>query len=376
MAGQSPIARYVANLREERNAVFLYEQMAKAEPNPSLARLYEKLAETERRHVATWEARLRAEGIEPPAPGADWRTRTLSWLGRRLGASFILPTVSEIETGAGNRYANQPETRGTAMAAEERSHARMFRMLSSDGGQGLQGSAVARMEGRHRSTGGNALRAGVLGANNGLVSVLSLVMGVAGARMNSHSILVAGGSGLLAGAISMALGEWLSVQSSRELHSHQIDIEREELASNPQEEMEELTLIYQAKGMAPERAGELARHLLSDPAQALDALTREELGLDPGELGGSAWEAAGTSFLLFAAGAILPLVPFFFATGAAAVAWSAVLSGVGLFAIGAGITLVTGRSLWRSGARQILFGLGAAGITYTIGRLVGVQLGL
>ena len=172
----------------------------------------------------------------------------------------------------------------------------------------------------------------------------------------------------------MALGEWLSVQSARELHTHQMDIERAELAGHPEEERDELALIYQAKGVSAEQAHKLADHLLSDPAQALDTLSREELGVDPQELGGSAWVAAFTSFLLFAFGAIIPVLPFFFTGGMRAVAWSGALSAVGLFVIGAGITLVTGRSVFWSGLRQIVFGLAAAAVTYGIGRLLGVQI--
>ncbi len=259
------------------------------------------------------------------------------------------------------------------MPNDERSHARIFKMLAGQG-KGLAGSAVARLEGRHRSMGGNALRAGALGANDGLVSILSLVMGVAGAALESRMILISGLAGLLAGAISMALGEWLSVQSSRELYEKQLDIERQELAEAPEAEREELALIYQAKGVPPEQAKLMADHLLSDPAHALDTLSREELGMDPDDLGGSAWEAAFTSFLLFSVGAIIPILPFFFTGGWHAVVWSAALSGVGLFVIGAAITLVTGRSVWGSGFRQVIFGLTAALVTFGIGRLLGIQI--
>ena len=372
MATPADLVRYRENLAEERNAVGLYERLARAETNPSLAQLYEKLAETERKHAALWEARLREAGAPVPKWSADWRSRTLGWLAARFGVRFVLPTIAGIEQGAGTRYDGQAEARGTGMAAQERSHARLFQFLAGES-RGIDGSAVARLEGRHRSAGGNALRAGVLGANDGLVSVLSLIMGVAGAAMNSHAILVTGLAGMLAGAISMAMGEWLSVQSSRELHERQLEIEKGELANAPEEEREELALIYQAKGVPPEQARQMADRLLSDPAHALDTLSREELGIDPRELGGSAWEAAGISFVLFAVGAIIPVLPFFFTAGTAAVAWSGILSAIGLFVIGAGITLVTGRGLLRSGLRQVVFGLGAAAITYGIGWLAGVR---
>jgi VIT1/CCC1 family predicted Fe2+/Mn2+ transporter len=200
-------------------------------------------------------------------------------------------------------------------------------------------------------------------------------MGVAGAELAGRSILMTGLAGLLAGSLSMALGEWLSVQSARELYTHQIGIERRELEEAPEEEAVELALIYQAKGLPPARAREVADQLVRDQAAALDTLAREELGIDPEELGGSAWTAAATSFLLFAAGAIVPVLPYFFGGGGGAVAVSIALSVVALFLIGAGITVITGRSAVVSGGRQVVFGLAAAAITYAVGRLVGVGLG-
>jgi VIT1/CCC1 family predicted Fe2+/Mn2+ transporter len=239
----------------------------------------------------------------------------------------------------------------------------------------MQGGALAKLEGRHRSGGGNALRAAVLGANDGLLSNLSLVMGVAGAALSEKSILVTGIAGMLAGAFSMALGEWLSVQSARELFEHQISIEKRELAGNPAEEEQELALIYQAKGMPPESALQLAKHIMADPSITLDTLAREELGVDPEELGGSAWEAAFTSFFLFALGAFIPLAPFIFLRGNVAVFTSLGVSGVGMFVIGAAITLLTGKNPLFAGIRQVLFGLAAAGVTFLIGRLIGASLG-
>jgi VIT1/CCC1 family predicted Fe2+/Mn2+ transporter len=238
----------------------------------------------------------------------------------------------------------------------------------------MEGGALAQLEGRHRAGGGNALRAAVLGANDGLVSNLSLIMGVAGAELNNSAILITGLAGLLAGAISMALGEWLSVQSSRELYKHQIGIEKAELIAAPEEEAEELALIYEARGLPKEEAQQMAQHIISDPDSALEALAREELNVDPSELGGSAWEAALTSFFLFSIGAIIPVIAFTFLTGITAVVVSMLFSAVGLFVVGAGITLFTGRNVIYSGARQVLFGLTAAIITFGIGRLIGGNL--
>ncbi|MGC2240789.1 MAG: VIT1/CCC1 transporter family protein, partial [Acidimicrobiia bacterium] len=239
---------------------------------------------------------------------------------------------------------------------------------------GVKGGVLARLEGRHKAVGGNALRAAVLGANDGLVSNTSLVMGVAGAAFTSTAVLLSGLAGLLAGAISMALGEWLSVQSSRELHQSQIETEREEILTMPEEEAEELALIYQAKGMGREEAEKAARDVMADPDAFLDTKVREELGFDPDELGGSAWQAATASFFLFGIGAVVPVIPVFILTGTPAVVLSLGFAAVGLFLLGAMTALVTGTGFLRTGIRSLTLGLLAAGITYGIGTLLGVAV--
>ena len=200
-------------------------------------------------------------------------------------------------------------------------------------------------------------------------------MGVAGATNSNSEVLIAGLAGLLAGAGSMALGEWLSVQSSRELYAHQIKIETQEVMDNPQEELDELSLIYQAKGLPENRAHELATHMMADRTHVVDTLAREELGIDPQELGGSTYEAAFTSFWLFAVGAAFPILPYVFSSGTNAILISLAASAVGLLVIGAAITLMTGRSVLFSGVRQVLVGLAAAALTYGVGRLIGVSIG-
>jgi VIT1/CCC1 family predicted Fe2+/Mn2+ transporter len=368
--------RYRSNRQDEIDSAHLYRSLAAAEKQPQLAQVYLRLAEAEERHAAFWEDQLRKAGETVPPARPGWRARTLARLARRFGPQAVLPVISGMEGSGSAGYRGQPESSATAMPGEEQSHGRVLQtILGSTPAGGLEGSALARLEGRHRAMGGNALRAAVLGANDGLVSNLSLVMGVAGAELAGRSILITGFAGLLAGAISMALGEWLSVQSSRELYQRQINVEAEELAASPAEETEELSLIYQAKGLAPEQARALAERLVADPESALDTLAREELGIDPEELGGSAWEAAGTSFVLFALGAILPVLPFLWMTGLPAVGASLALSALGLFGLGAMITIMTGRGVLFSGMRQMLFGLTAAAVTFGIGRLMGVALG-
>jgi vacuolar iron transporter family protein len=216
--------RYRENLQGEVDGTYLYEALAKSEPDPKLAEVYRRLASVERRHAKVWADKL---GVPVPTvlePG--WRTRALGWLSKTLGTQFVLPTVISLEKRDQRQYAWQPEAKSAGLPADEASHARLLEAVA--GSTGFEGNALARFEGRHRAMGGNALRAGVLGVNDGLCSNLSLVMGVAGAGLSSHAILVTGFAGLLACACSMAIGEWVSVQSSRELYRRQIGIEAEE----------------------------------------------------------------------------------------------------------------------------------------------------
>lgn len=373
MKPANEIKRYQENLRAEREAITLYERLAAVEPNSNLAAIYDKLAATEAQHAEFWAGKLHEAGESLPRFKPGWRIRVFGWLAAKMGPAFVLPSIAGLERNAATDYIGQPDAEAVKMPAAERSHARIFQYLARTT-KGLQGNELARFEGRHRATGGNALRAAVLGANDGLVSVFSLVMGVAGAGVSSRNILITGMAGLLAGALSMAFGEWLSVQSSRELYQHQLNIEKDELNEVPEEEKEELILIYQAKGIEVETARQLADQLISDSTTALNTLAREELGIDPQELGGSPWEAAFTSFLLFSVGAIIPVIPYIFFTGIAGIWVSAALSAIGLFIIGAIITLMTGRHPVYSGLRQVLFGLATAVVTFGIGRIIGVHL--
>lgn len=374
MASPRDLQRFRANRQDEIDSAAQYRAMAAVELDSGVARIYRELADVEDRHVAFWEAQLAKHGVTCGPRRPSWRARVLGWVARRFGARMILPTVTARESAGRNDYASQPESRHTPMAAQERSHARVLHEMMKRR-EGVAGNELARVEGRHRNVAGNALRAAVLGANDGLCSNLALVMGVAGATSSSAAVLVAGSAGLVAGACSMALGEWISVTSSRELAEREVQIERDELAAQPEEERAELQLIYEAKGVPADEAKQLSKQLLRDPGAALDVLAREELGLDPDELGGSARTAAMASFVLFAIGAILPLVPFVFANGVLAIALSVLFGGFGLFTIGAAITIFTGRSIWFSGGRQLALGLAAAGLTFALGRALGVALG-
>ena len=364
--------RYLDNWQAEVDSTLQYLAMAAHEPDAGTARVYEHLAAIERQHADFWETRLKEAGHDPGPRHPSWRARVLIFIARRWGARSVLPTVASSEYESRDAYVPQRETSTTTMTSEEHSHARVLRSILAKTGMGA--ASFVRTEKDHRRLGGNALRAGVLGANDGLASNLSLVMGVAGASVDTHTLLLTGVAGLLAGACSMAMGEWISVTSSREMAEREVRTERDELLANPEEERQELELIYEAKGLAPEEAAALSAKLLQDPAAAVDVLAREELGLDPAELGGSPWMAAGTSMSLFAFGAAIPVLPLLFLTGPTAVLTSLVAGGAGLCFIGAAIAVFTGRSALYSAARQLLLGLLAAGATFGIGKLIGVAL--
>ena len=366
-------ARYRDNLQGEVDGASLYRALAEVEPDAKLAEVYRRLAAVEESHAEYWKKQLTKAGARVPNLKPGFRTRALAFLARRFGPAFVLPVINTLEQADSGVYDKQSEAVAGGLPQAERSHARILSAIAAPSA-GLEGSSIARLEGRHRAMGGNSLRAAVLGANDGLVSNLSLVMGVAGAEAAGGTILLTGLAGLVAGACSMAMGEWLSVNSSRELYQKQIATEAMELEEVPEEEKEELVLIYQAKGLSEPEARALADKLLSDKETALDTLVREELGIDPQELGGSAWGAAATSFLLFTFGAIFPVIAYFFLAGDAALFTSLALSGLALMGIGAGTSLFTGRGAIFSALRQLAIGFAAAGVTYGVGALVGVSL--
>jgi VIT1/CCC1 family predicted Fe2+/Mn2+ transporter len=362
------------NLRDELNGAALYTALAEAEKDPVRKDLFLQLAKAEATHAQFWREKLVAAGVGQPGFVPDFRTRLLVRLARRFGPRFVLPTIAAAEYADRDKYAKQADAQ--ALSEEERHHAALIANAVVEGrGQaaGVTGSDVARAEPWHRGGSGNNLRAAVLGANDGLVSNFCLIMGIAGAGTAQKTILLTGFAGLLAGACSMALGEWLSVTNARELAQTQIGKEAEELEQTPEAEQHELALIFQAKGLPKEEAQQVAVTLMRDKKSALDTLAREELGIDPAELGGNAWGAAGTSFVLFTVGAIFPIAPYLWLQGTTAVAASTGVSALALAAIGMLTSLFNGRSPWFSAGRQVLFGCLAAAITYGTGRLLGVS---
>lgn len=375
MATAEEIKRYRGYLQGEVDGCHYYQTLAAIEEDEQLASLYHDMAAMEERHLQLWQDQLTDAGVSSERPQPSRRARTLMWAARRFGTDTVLPVLKAMEVGADATYAAEPAAVAGQLPGDERAHAHVIAALAA-GSKGIAGPVIGRIESRHRSLGGgNALRAAVLGANDGLTSNLALVMGVAGADPGHSITLLAGIAGLLAGAFSMALGEWISVASSREAAEAQIASEREEIALMPEAERDELALIYRAKGLPADQANELATHMIADSENALATLAREELGIVPEELG-SPWTAAVASFILFASGAILPVLPFFFVGGLLGVAISAVLAAIGLFVVGSAITLLTGRSPVYAGMRQLTLGLAVAAITFGIGRLVGIATGI
>jgi VIT1/CCC1 family predicted Fe2+/Mn2+ transporter len=361
------------SIQTEVDASYLYNLLALHEEDPNVAEIFRQMSEIEKSHALAF---LKKNNMPiDPFPNPSLRAKTLKLVGRVLGYDYILGVLMETEKSLSSAIIKERRNQGlTTNSISDTSHVAILQNILQNQTK-LSGNVLTRFESRHRSVGGNALRAAVLGGNDGLVSNFSLVMGIAGATSGNKEILLAGIAGLLAGALSMALGEWISVKSSQELYENQMDLEMEELEVNPEGEEKEIALIYMSKGIPEAQSRQMASEIIKDKKSAHELLVKEELGINSEELKGSAMEAAISSFVLFAIGAIIPVFPFFFLSGWNAIIVSTIASAIGLFIIGSAITLFTGKSIWYSGMRQVVFGLAAATITYGIGSLIGIQVG-
>ena len=358
-------------LDSERDAAALYSRIAATETGERRV-IFEELADVERRHAAHWEEKIRGAGGTVPPPGRpSVRTRLLSAAARRLSPGAVLPLIERTERADAGRYDSDPDA-DPGMAADEHGHARTIAKLI-EGGRPSPQHQIARREPWHRGDRSGTLRAGVFGVSDGLVSNTALVMGVAGSGASHTVILLAGTAGLLSGSFSMAAGEYVSMASQREMYEREIALEAQELEEKPEEEHDELVLLYRAKGLPRSDAARMADRIMADRQVALDTLAREELGLDPGQLG-SPVSAAVSSLLTFAAGALVVLLPYFAGGGTAALVAAIVLAAAALVAVGSGIGILNGRSAVRSGLRQLLLGGAAALITFGIGHLIGASV--
>jgi VIT1/CCC1 family predicted Fe2+/Mn2+ transporter len=335
--------------QEEKQSSWLYGELARCEPDARVAELFRALAAAAEFQAEKWLAA--SPDLSPPPFTPSVRARITAALARALTPRRVRHVLTAMKVRGISAYDSQRTLAGHLMP-----------------------TSVAEVGARHKGYGGGSLRAGVFGINDGLVSNTSLIMGVAAAAPSVDFVLTSGVAGLLAGALSMAAGEYVSMRSQREMFEYQIGLERDELREYPDEEAEELALIYHARGMQLDEARRVSRELVKDEANALDALAREELGLNPDDLG-SPWGAAIASFLAFALGAVVPLLPFLFGLPLTqAVAVAAIVAACALFGVGATLSLFTGRSALAGGLRMVLIGAGAGAATWAIGSLLGAAI--
>ncbi|HET9554048.1 MAG TPA: VIT1/CCC1 family protein [Anaeromyxobacteraceae bacterium] len=360
---------WLQNLIDERDGAALYEGLARYEKDPEKARSFRELAAAERRHADVWIRKLERQGVAIPADRPSSRVRALVGLARRLGSDAVVPMILDAEAGDADKYDAQGGD-ASAIADEERAHRVVLAGISKDKPQDARGLIAVRERWHGASGRAGSIRAAIFGMNDGLLSNLSLILGVAGAGVEPHAVVVTGFAGLMAGAFSMAAGEYTSVASQRDLLSRQVALEKREIEEAPEEEAAELALIFKQKGLSTEQASRTAAELLKNPAHAADTLVREELGLDPDDLG-SPMGAALSSFAMFAVGASIPLAPFLLTSGAVAQATSALLAGAVLAGVGGLVGFLSGTSAWRSAARMLGLGVLAAGVTWAVGRLFG-----
>jgi VIT1/CCC1 family predicted Fe2+/Mn2+ transporter len=376
------VTRYRRHIEAEWDAAALYHGLASL----SVGRRREVLTELagiEEKHAAYWSERIREAGDTPPVfeeftPSR--RTLDLIEQARGFSLDLVLPIVEQDERDAVDDYSDEPDA-PAFMLEDERGHARALADLSTEGEAldpvpppSSSTATLAASEPWHRTDKSGTLRAGIFGINDGLVSNTALVMGFAGADASRETVLFAGVAGLLAGAFSMAAGEYISMANQREAYERELALEREELEHHPEDERRELELIYEAKGIDPETAAAVAARVMSDKDVALDTMAREELGLDPDDLG-SPWGAAASSFLAFSLGAVLVVLPYLFLGGTTALASAVAVALLALVVVGGTMARLNGRPLLGGIVRQVVVGALAAGATYLLGTLFGVNLG-
>lgn len=391
---KDPGSRYNAFLLSERRSAALYRGLAQqAEGERKIA--LEELAAMEDGHAGHWAAKLRELGQAVPADDYSLDSGDAALLERARSESLaaVLPALEQAERDGAGMYDAEPDAL-PSMAIDERKHAEVLAQMARPVhktnaaalGKRLAGevptdpaavhAVLTQTEPWHRIDRSGAVRAAIFGISDGLVSNTALVMGFAGAGASGSSspVLFAGVAGLLAGAFSMGAGEFVSVSSQRELYQRELDMEASELAEKPEEERKELELIYRAKGLDREAARTTSERIMANPKTALDTLAREELGLDPNELG-SPWKVAGSSFAAFAVGALVPVLPYLFATGTVALVAAVLLAVLALTLVGATVGTLSGRGWVHSAIRQVLVGGGAAGVTFIVGSLIGTRIG-
>ncbi len=379
MSSRDP-RRFLRYLEAERKASLLYRALAEVSDGERREALLE-LADIEDQHAAHWVEKLTEAGVEvPPAPtGLDPEDAAMVARARAAGMDGVLADLEQAEGADAGMYDDEPDA-PDSMSADEREHAETFRRLRGD--TATPAPSVIAPDGTvdfgekwHKVDASGSVRAAIFGISDGLVSNTALVMGFAGTGTDRGVVLFAGIAGLLAGAFSMAAGEYVSVASQRDLFRRELDMEAAELRDKPEEERRELELIYRAKGMDRETARAAVDKIFADPDKALDTLAREELGLNPDELG-NPYKVAASSFLAFAIGAFVVVLPYIFLAGTVALVTAIVLSVLAMLIVGGLVGRFSGRGIVRGAIRQFAVGALAAAVTFVIGRVIGEMTGL
>jgi VIT1/CCC1 family predicted Fe2+/Mn2+ transporter len=371
--------RFLRYLEAERSAAMLYRALAENVDGDRREALLE-LAEIEEQHASHWAEKLQENGVPVPAPPTELDPSNAALVARARGAGFadVLAHLEEAEGADAGMYDAEPEA-PSSMSEDEREHIEVFQQMRTSlaPGESLKprrSPSPGEGEPWHRGDRSGSTRAAVFGISDGLVSNTALVMGFAGAAPDNRTILFAGLAGLLAGAFSMAAGEYVSVASQRDLFRREIAMEASELRDKPEEERKELELIYRAKGIDRENAAQIAEQIMSDPKTALDTLAREELGLDPDALGNPV-KVAISSFVAFAIGASVVVIPYLFTSGTTALVLAITMSLLALIIVGGVVGRLSGRGVVFSAVRQVLWGTGAALVTFLVGRVIGISVG-
>ncbi len=360
---------WLHHLQDEADAAFLYRELARAEGDPRRAALYDGLAAVEDRHVSVWHKLLEDHGHPVPSIRPSRRARTMSWAARRFGPGFLLPILLEEE---GREVKNYLQLSRQTPEADTRSAALRLARESAEHAGSLAGLSGGAGEPWHKTGAGGLLRNLVYGFNDGLTANFGLVAGMLGAQghlnMPGHAVVVAGIAGMVADALSMGSSGYLAAKSEREVFEHEIAMEREEIRLMPELEQEELTLVYQAKGIPEDLAKDMAAQVMLDPERALEEQVREELKI--GEANTTPLREGWITGVSTAFGAFIPVAPFLVSTGAGAIWTSLAISMAAHFGVGAARSFFTGRGVIRSGLDMFVVGLGVAGLGYLVGEWI------
>ncbi|MGZ3602039.1 MAG: VIT1/CCC1 transporter family protein [Ktedonobacterales bacterium] len=370
------IAALQQNWKREREGARTYRDLAAHEHDTSKRAILERLAQAEEHHAEKWERKLAELGAAPPPLRFGWRDKLQAWVRRGIGTEAALRQMEAAEDVDIARYEAHAKAVSDEDAAhmlrevrrEEEAHGRVIRdMIGPNAEPQSVLDVLLRRESWHKR-GGGWIGDAIYGANDGLGAVFGIVSGVAGATGNSKTVLVAGLAGMLASALSMGSGAYLATKSQREIHQAELDRERKEFEEDPESEREEMELFYQLKGFTEEESRTLVDRLIARPEQFVTMMAHEELGLSEETFPNPALSALSAA-VSTGIGAFIPIIPFFFLSGLAAVIWAAIISLAAHFAVGAAKTLVTGRSVWASGTEMTVVGAIEAAITYGLGLL-------